>query len=282
MARFVDRLLECSRQKNSLLCVGLDVDPGRIPEPLRGRSDWVYEFNRGIIEATSDLVCAYKPNLGFYEALGLSGLEALERTLKAMPSDVLVVGDAKRGDIGHTAQAYARSLFDGFGFDAVTVNPYLGRDSVEPFLAREDRGVFLLCKTSNPGSGDFQDLVCAAPEGSLPLYQVVALRARQWNSRGNLGLVVGATYPQQLAEVRRLAPELPLLIPGVGAQAGDLERTVVDGTDAAGERALINSSRQVIFASPGADWREAARRAASELRDAINGYRPRRGDRVTG
>ncbi len=273
MAPFVERLLDCSKKKDSLLCVGLDVDPVRIPEPLRGRSDWVYEFNRGIIEATSDLVCAYKPNLAFYEALGLSGLEALERTLKAMPSDVLVIGDAKRGDIGHTAQAYARALFDGFGFDAVTVNPYMGQDSVEPFLAREDRGVFLLCKTSNPGSGDFQDLVCSVPEGSLPLYQIVALRAREWNARGNLGLVVGATYPRQLAAVRGLAPELPLLIPGVGAQAGDLERTVVDGTDAAGERALINSSRQVIFASSGADWMEAARRAASDLRDAINGYR---------
>lgn len=273
MARFVDRLLDCSRRKDSLVCVGLDVDPERIPEPLRGRGDWVYEFNRGIIEATSDLVCAYKPNLAFYEALGLSGLEALGRTLKSMPPDVLVVGDAKRGDVGHTAGAYARALFDEFGFDAVTVNPYLGRDSVEPFLTREDRGVFLLCKTSNPGSGDFQDLACEVPEGTLPLYQVVALRAREWNVRGNLGLVVGATYPEQLAAVRRLAPELPLLIPGIGAQAGDLERTVADGTDGAGERVLINSSRQVIFASSGADWREAARGAAGRLRDAVNGYR---------
>ncbi len=273
MERFVDRLLERSRRKDSLVCVGLDVDPERIPEPLRGRSDWVYEFNRGIIEATSDLVCAYKPNLAFYEALGLSGLEALMRTLKAMPRDVLVIGDAKRGDVGHTARAYARALFEQFGFDAATVNPYMGRDSVEPFLTYQDRGLFLLCKTSNPGSGDFQDLSCAVPEGSLPLYQVVALRAREWNARGNLGLVVGATYPQQLAEVRRLTPELPLLIPGVGAQAGDLERTVLDGTDAAGERVLINSSRQVIFASAGADWRDAARQAAAQLRDAINGYR---------
>ncbi len=273
MGKFVERLLECGRRKDSLVCVGLDVDPKRIPEPLRGRSDWVNEFNRGIIEATSDLVCAYKPNLAFYEALGIEGLEALSRTLKAMPQDVLVIGDAKRGDVGHTAEAYARALFDGFGFDAVTVSPYLGRDSVEPFLDREDRGVFLLCKTSNPGSGDFQDLVCTVPEGQLPLYQVVAIRARQWNSRGNLGLVVGATYPRQLAEIRGLAAELPLLIPGVGAQAGDLERTVLDGTDAAGERVLINSSRQVIYASEGADWRDAARRAAGQLRDAINWYR---------
>ncbi|MHB8993039.1 MAG: orotidine-5'-phosphate decarboxylase [Chloroflexota bacterium] len=259
-----------------MLCVGLDVDPARVPEPLRGRPDWVFEFNRGIIEATADLVCAYKPNLAFYEALGVPGLEALERTMKAMPRDVLVIGDAKRGDIGHTAKAYARALFEGFGFDAATVSPYLGRDAVEPFLAHEDRGVFLLCKTSNPGSGDFQDLTCAAPEGSLPLYQLVAVRARQWNRKGNLGLVVGATYPEQLAAVRRLAPELPLLIPGVGAQAGDLERTVIDGTDRAGRGAVINSSRGIIFASSGADWRDAARRAAAELREAINGHRRRK------
>ncbi len=273
MGRFVDRLLECSRQRDSLVCVGLDVDPDRVPEPLRGHGDWVYEFNRGIIEATSDLVCAYKPNLAFYEALGVSGLEALERTLRVIPPGVLVIGDAKRGDVGHTARAYARSLFEGFGFDAATVSPYLGRDSVEPFLAYEERGVFLLCKTSNPGSGDFQDLICQAPEGALPLYEVVALRASRWNVRGNLGLVVGATYPEQLAKVRQLVPEMPLLIPGVGAQAGDLERTVLDGTDAAGERVLINSSRGVIFASSGDDWRDAARRAAAELRDAINVYR---------
>jgi len=273
VARFVDRLLEMSRRKGSLLCVGLDVDPARIPGPLRGRSDWVYEFNRGIIEATHDLVCAYKPNLAFYEALGLQGLEALERTMSAMPPDVLVVGDAKRGDVGHTAAAYARALFDQLRFDAVTVNPYLGSDSVEPFLDREDRGVFLICKTSNPGSGDFQDLICAAPEGSMPLYQVVAFRARGWNRRGNVGLVVGATYPEQLAEVRAMAPELPLLIPGVGAQAGELERAVVDGTDAAGERVLVSSSRQVIFASSGNDWMEAARRAALGLRDEINRFR---------
>lgn len=277
MGRFVERLLEYSRQKDSLLCVGLDVDPARVPEPLRGRPNWVFEFNRGIIEATADLVCAYKPNLAFYEALGVAGLEALERTMKVMPPHVLVIGDAKRGDIGHTAKAYARSLFEGFGFDAATVSPYMGRDSVEPFLAYQDRGVFLLCRTSNPGSGDFQDLTCSALEGSLPLYQVVALQARRWNQYGNVGLVVGATYPEQLGAVRGLAPELPLLIPGVGAQAGDLERTVLNGTDDAGELAVINSSRGIIFASSGPDWRDAARREAAALRDAINSYRRREG-----
>ncbi|HEX2924412.1 MAG TPA: orotidine-5'-phosphate decarboxylase [Chloroflexota bacterium] len=273
MSRFIDRLLESSRRSNSLLCVGLDVNPERVPEPLRGRGDWVARFNRGIIEATSDLVCAYKPNLAFYEALGEEGMEGLRQTLKAMPQGVLVIGDAKRGDVGHTASAYARALFDQFGFDAITVSPYMGKDSVEPFLGREDRGVFVLCKTSNPGSMDFQNLSCMAPEGRLPLYQLVAMRARHWNSRGNVGLVVGATFPQELGAVRGLAPDLPLLIPGVGAQAGDLERTVLDGTDAAGELAVINSSRQIIFASSGDDWQEAARSAAARLRDSINGYR---------
>ncbi len=282
MSKFVDRLLECSRKKDSLLCVGLDVDPGKVPEPLRGRADWVFEFNRGIIEATSDLVCAYKPNLAFYEALGLEGLEALQRTLKVMPQDVVVIGDAKRGDVGHTAAAYARALFEAFGFHAATVNPYLGRDSVEPFLAHGDRGVFLLCKTSNPGSGDFQDLSCSVGGRAVPLYQVVAERAREWNTAGNIGLVVGATYPRQLAEVRSLGPDLPLLIPGVGAQAGDLERTVLDGTDAAGELAVINSSRQVIHASLEADWMEAARRAAAQLRESINEHRGRKGLRTGG
>lgn len=273
MGGFVERLLDIARQKDSLLCVGLDVDPRHVPEPLRGHGDWVYQFNRGIIEATADLVCAYKPNLAFYEALGGPGLEALRRTMGILPPGVLAIGDAKRGDVGHTARAYARALFEVLGFDATTVSPYLGGDSVKPFLEYEDRGVFVLCKTSNPGSADFQDLPCAAPEGSLPLYKVVALRAREWNAGGNAGLVVGATYPKELAEVRQLAPELPLLIPGVGAQAGDLEQTVLHGTDGAGERAVINSSRQVIHASLGPDWQEAARRAAASLRDAINEYR---------
>jgi orotidine-5'-phosphate decarboxylase len=273
VSRFVDRLLDSSRQRDSLVCVGLDVDPARIPGELRGRGDWVYEFNRGIIEATADLVCAYKPNLAFYEALGGYGLDALARTMKAMPSGVVVIGDAKRGDIGHTAAAYARALFDVLAFDAVTVNPYLGHDSVAPFLEYSDRGVFVLCKTSNPGSGDFQDLLCDAPEGKLPLHQLVARRAAGWDTNGNVGLVVGATYPEELATIRGIAPDLPILIPGVGAQAGDLARTVQYGTDAAGELAIINSSRGIIHVSQAADWKDAARQAAAELRDTINQHR---------
>lgn len=273
MSVFTSRLLESGRRNNSLLCVGLDIDPDRIPEPLRGRADWVYEFNRGIIEATSDLVCAYKPNLAFYEALGAEGLDALARTVKSIPDWIPVIGDAKRGDVGHTARAYARALFEGFGFHAVTVNPYLGLDTVEPFLSYEDRGVFLLCKTSNPGSGDFQDLRCETVDGTFALYQVVARRAASIDAPGRVGLVVGATYPEELSNVRHIAPTLPILIPGVGAQAGDLEKTVIFGTDAAGEMAVINSSRQVINASGGADWQDAARRVAAGLRDSINVHR---------
>ena len=274
---FVEKLLTCSREKDSLLCVGLDVDPDRIPEPLRGRSDWVYRYNMGIVEATSDLVCAYKPNLAFYEALGADGLDALHRTLAAMPPNVVTIGDAKRGDIGNTAKAYARCLFEYFGFDAATVNPYLGYDSIEPFLAYRDRGIFVLCKTSNPGSGDFQDLVCQAQEGSFPLYQLVALRSLGWNKHGNVGLVVGATYPQQLATIRQIAPDVPLLIPGVGAQAGDLKAAILNGTNDDGELAVVNSSRQIIQASLGSDWKEAARKMAVTLRDEINLYRRSRG-----
>jgi orotidine-5'-phosphate decarboxylase len=247
------------------------VDPARIPEPLRGRPDWIYEYNLGLIEATAEFACAYKPNLAFYEALGPEGMDALARTVRAVPDGIPVIGDAKRGDIGHTATAYARALFEALRFDAVTVNPYLGFDTVEPFLRYEDRGVFLLCKTSNPGSGDLQDLLCETPDGQMPLYQVVARRAA---TRGaGLGLVVGATYPEELASVRAIAPEIPFLIPGVGAQAGDLERTVLMGTDARGELAVINSSRGIAQASLGADWQDAARRAASDLRDAINRIR---------
>lgn len=273
MSAFTSKLREATRAKDSLLCVGLDPDPSRIPEPLRGRGDWAYEFNKGLIEATSDLACAYKPNLAFYEALGPYGLDALARTVRALPHDSLSIGDAKRNDISNSAQGYARGMFEVLGFDSVTLNPYLGRDSLEPFLAYADRGAFILVKTSNPGSGDLQDLPCEGPWGKRPLYEVVALRAREWNTAGNVGLVVGATYPRQLANVRQLAPDLPLLIPGVGAQAGDLEQTVLGGTDEAGELAVINSSRQIIFASSGADWRDAARQAAGCLRDAINLYR---------
>jgi orotidine-5'-phosphate decarboxylase len=263
-ATFLERLEEACTARRSLLCVGLDPDPALMPV------DDVFEFNRAIIDATSDLVCAYKPNLAFYEALGLPGLEALEKTLRHIPPGIVTIGDAKRGDIGSTARAYARAMFEVWGFDAVTLNPYLGGDSLEPFLAYGDRGIFLLCRTSNPGATDFQSLVTLAEGPRRPLYQQVALKAKEWNRGRQVGLVVGATYPQELRGVRALCPEMPILIPGIGAQGGDLEAAVRWGTDGRGRLAIISATRQVIYASRGRDFPEAARRAASALRDEVN------------
>ncbi len=230
----------------------------------------VFEFNRAIIEATADLVCAYKLNFAFYEALEDEGFDILKRTVKHIPDDIPVIGDAKRGDIGNTARAYARSIFTNFNFDAATVNPYLGFDSVEPFIQYRDRGVFILCRTSNAGAVDFQALRTELEGSSRPLFEIVALKASQWNTHGNIGLVVGATYPQELKLIRTNHPDMLLLIPGIGAQGGDLAATVRCGVDARGEKAIINSSRQIIYASRGKDFAQAARRAAAELRDQIN------------
>jgi len=265
---FIDKLLSASRSNKSLLCVGLDPDPKLMPPKLS-----VSEFNREIVDTTSDLVCAYKPNLAFYEALGIDGLKALEKTLAHIPKGIPVIGDAKRGDIASSSEAYARALFDTFGFDAATVNPYLGHDSIAPFIAYADKGVFILCKTSNAGSADFQESLCTgseAADSARPLFELVARKAREWNTRGNIGLVVGATYPEQLKRVRALCPELPLLIPGIGAQGGDLAAVVKYGVDANGEKAIINCSRQIIYASKGNDFAQAARREALKLRDRIN------------
>ncbi len=274
MSIFEEKLLDVSRRHASLVCVGLDIDPHRLPPHLGTEPKALLDFNRSIIEATADLVCAYKPNLAFYEALGLEGWGLLRATLAAIPRDIPVIADAKREDIGSTAAAYAHSVFNGFGFDAVTVSPYLGEDAVRPFLEWEDKGIFVLCKTSNPGSAEFQDLQVMAPDGTTRrLYEVVAGRVLDWNRHGNCGLVVGATYPDQLHAIRQMAPDLPFLIPGIGAQAGDLESTVRYGVDERGQRAIINSARGIIYASAGRDFAQAARRAAKDLRDAINRVR---------
>jgi len=265
---FTDKLRQAVQRNQSLVCVGLDPDPALMPVPE------VFDFNRAIIDATADLVCAYKPNLAFYEALGVEGLRALEKTIDHVPHGIPVIGDAKRGDIGNTARAYARALFETFGFDAATVNPYLGHDSVEPFLEYSDRMVFLLCRTSNAGAADFQSLALWSPDlecRQQPLFRAVAAKALEWNSgHGNVGLVVGATDPQDLADVRALCPDMLLLVPGIGAQGGDLELAVRHGVDASGRGAIFNSSRQVIYASEGSDFAEAARRAADNLRRSIN------------
>ena len=261
---FVDKLLKASRANDSLVCVGLDPDPDLMPI-----AD-VVAFNKAIIEATRDLVCAYKPNLAFYEALGLDGMRIAYETRKAIPDSIPVIGDAKRGDIGNTARAYAKALFDVLGFDAATVNPYGGYDALEPFLAYADRGIMIWCRSSNAGSADFQSLTTPS---SLPLYEVVAQKAREWNRSGNVGLVMGATFPQELKRVREMCPDMPILIPGLGAQAGDVEASVKFGIDAKGEKAIFNSSRQILYASKGMDFAQAARRAAQRLRDEINKVR---------
>jgi len=260
--KFTDKLLNTSRQNRSLLCIGLDPDPELMPGVD------VLEFNKAIIDATRDLVCAYKPNLAFYEALGTTGIAILEKTVRYIPGDIPVIGDAKRGDIGNTARAYARALFSVLGFDAATVNPYLGFDSVEPFISYQDKGVFVLCRTSNKGALDFQDL---NTDGG-PLYEAVANKAREWNTHGNVGLVVGATYPEELRRVRSICPEMCLLIPGVGAQGGDLASVVSYGVDARGEKAIINVSRQILYASREEDFARVARAVAEKLRKQINAH----------
>lgn len=261
--KFIDKLLNTSRKNKSWLCIGLDPDPELMPAVD------VLHFNKAIIESTSDLVCAYKPNLAFYEALGTEGLAILEETIKRVPDDVPVIGDAKRGDIGNTARAYAKALFSVLGFDAATVNPYLGFDSIEPFINYQEKGVFILCRTSNKGATDFQDL----RTDGLPLYEAVAQKAKQWNIYGNIGLVVGATYPEELKKVRSICPEMPLLIPGIGAQGGDLASAVGYGVDARGEKAIINVSRQILYASKEKDFARAARNVAEKIRNQINDYR---------
>jgi orotidine-5'-phosphate decarboxylase len=277
---FIEKLSGATRKNDSLLCVGLDPDLERMPEKTG-----VFEFNREIIDATGDLVCAYKPNIAFYEALGSDGLDALKRTVKHIPDDVPVIVDAKRGDIGNTAKAYAQAIFDNLGSDAVTVNPYLGFDSVEPFIQYQDKGVFILCRTSNAGALDFQSLQCEtgmlldpeAERSHRPLFEIVALKASQWNTHGNIGLVVGATYPEELKLIRTLHPNMPILIPGVGAQGGDLASAVGYGVNSQGEMAIINSSRQILYASREKDFAEAARRAAADLREQINYHRSNHG-----
>jgi orotidine-5'-phosphate decarboxylase len=265
---FVDKLQSITRKNKSLVCVGLDPDPKLMPEKLG-----VYEFNKAIIEATSDLVCAYKPNLAFYEAMGDEGMSALTNTLKCIPSEVIIIADAKRGDIGNTAKAYAKALFEVLGADAATLSPYLGFDSIEPFLQYKEKGSIILCRTSNSGAVDFQSLKCETSVGLKPLFEIVADKARQWNAANNIGLVVGATYPEELKLIRRQHPDMPILIPGVGAQGGDVAVTIKNGVSPQGDKAIINSSRQILYASKGKDFAEAARKAALALRDEINKYR---------
>jgi orotidine-5'-phosphate decarboxylase len=265
--KFVQKLAAACQRNNSLICVGLDPDPEKMPAGVD-----LFEFNKTIIDVTKDLVCAYKPNIAFYEAMGAAGLEALKKTCDYVPDHIPVIIDAKRGDIGNTAKAYATSLFEGYGCDAVTVSPYLGRDSLEPFMAYEDKGLFVLCRTSNAGAADFQGLPVKTDDGEKPLYEVVAAKVNEWNAADNLGLVVGATYPAELKAIRRAYPTMPLLIPGVGTQGGKLSDVCTFGVDKKRERTIINVSRQVLYASSGKDWAQASRNAALALWNDTNFY----------
>ena len=267
--KFLEKLLYASRKNNSLVCVGLDTDEGKIPPFLKSKDDPTFAFNQRIIDSTRDLVCAYKPNLAFYEVLGIRGWEALKKTCEYVPAEIPIILDAKRGDIGNTAQMYAKALYEVMKADAVTVSPYMGKDAVLPFLEYEDKGTFILCLTSNKGAADFQ---LSSVEGR-PLYELVAEKVLSWNEKGNCGLVVGATYPEQLKRIRQIAPGLPFLIPGVGAQTGEIESTIKYGTDNKGELAIINSSRAILYASSGEDFAKAARNETLRLRDSINLYR---------
>jgi orotidine-5'-phosphate decarboxylase len=270
---FLEKLLAAERQNQSLLCVGLDPEIERLPEELRNLpvDKAVVQFCRAIIEATAAYTSAFKPNLAFFEVLGPAGMTALQEVVRAVPSSIPVLADAKRGDIGNTARNYAAALFETYGFDAVTVNPYLGSDAVAPFLEYREKGVFLLCRTSNPSARDFQDLLVQTEEGTLrPLYEVVAQHVQSWNEAGNCALVVGATYPQEMRSIRALCPDLPILVPGIGVQGGDVQAIVPAAVDAQGERALFSVSRAILYADPGSHYASTAASVAQAYREQMN------------
>ncbi len=271
---FKDKLNQIVNKNNSLLCIGLDSDIAKIPEHIRSGEHPQSTFNKSIIDATYDLVCAYKPNTAFYEARGKAGIEALKMTcdyIKEKYPEIPIILDAKRADIGSTNEGYVKFAYDYLGVDAITLHPYLGIETLGPFLNRLDREVFILCKTSNPGAGELQDLKV----GGKPLYQIVAEHVtKDWNFNGNCGLVVGATYPAELEIVRRIVGSgFPLLIPGLGVQGGDIEKTVKAGVDDHGLNAIINSSRGIIFASTAQDFAKKAKVESEKLRIEINNFR---------
>jgi orotidine-5'-phosphate decarboxylase len=264
MAQEFHRLLAAAMSRNqSLVCVGLDPEIDRLPAPLQGKPRSIAAFNRAIVDATADLVCAYKPQIAHYAALGAEDqlLESIAYIRERAPG-IPVILDSKRGDIGSTAEKYAREAFERYGADGVTVNPYLGQDSVDPFLSYADKGIVVLCRTSNAGSGEFQDLNVDGRK----LYQIVAEHvATSWNSRGNCLLVVGATYPEELADIRQRTGEMTFLVPGVGAQGGDVVKVVRNGRNTSGEGLVINSSRAILYAGSGEDFAEQARAATLTL-----------------
>jgi orotidine-5'-phosphate decarboxylase len=270
---FIEKLCAAWTANQSLLCVGFDPDVARFPAELHGKPDAIFLFCKAIADATADTACAFKPQIAYFAALRAEDqLEALCNYLRSAHPHIPIVLDAKRGDIGATAEQYAREAFERYDADAVTVNPYMGFDSLQPFLEWKSRGVIVLCRTSNAGGSDLQFL-CA---DGKPIYQHVAqLVAEKWNTNGQCGLVLGATFPEELAQVRKMVGDMPLLVPGIGAQGGDVEATVVAGRSADGTGMMINSSRAILYAqaAPGERYTDAARRVAIATRDAINLYR---------
>ncbi len=262
---FNERLNQICSTKNSLVCVGLDVDLAKIPQFILKKHEPLVYFCQAIIDATLPFAAAYKINTAFFEAYGVSGWEAMAKVVAYLPDDVIKIADAKRGDIGNTSKMYARAFFQELNFDAITVNPYLGYDAVAPFLEDERKGAFILCHTTNPGATDFQKF----SNGQEALFEVVARRVHQWNVRGNCGLVVGATYPEEMRRIRSLTPELPFLVPGLGAQGGDFELAVRYAVNENGLGAIFNFSRSIIYSSAGDDFAAAAGQAAKQMKDEI-------------
>ncbi|MDR3899314.1 MAG: orotidine-5'-phosphate decarboxylase [Duodenibacillus sp.] len=264
---FTDKLSDRTRAVDSMLCVGLDPDFARIPEHLKGEEDPVWAFCRAIVDATAPFVCAFKPQIAYFAAMGAE--KTLERVIAYIHEkhpDIPVILDAKRGDIGSTARQYAKEAFVRYKADAVTVSPYMGYDTITPYLEYQDKGVIILCRTSNPGGADIEELVC---DGEMIYERIARLASGPWNTTRQLGLVVGATQPAEIARVRKTAPSLPLLVPGIGAQGGDVNAAVAAGLDAAGAGMIINSSRAIIFAGKDENFAQAAADAARATRDAI-------------
>lgn len=268
---FKEKLSKITKKNNSLLCVGLDIDKEKIPKHVFKTSKTPFlDFNKNIINATKDLVCSYKLNMAFYETLGKEGYELLQKTIQHIPKEIIIILDGKRNDIGNTAKKYAQSIFKILKADATTINPYLGIDGVKPFLEYKDKCSFILCKTSNPSAADFQNLKI----NQTPMYQIVANKIKEWNKQNNCGAVAGATYPLELKTIRKILEEnIPILIPGIGKQGGDIKKTVENGTNKKGEMAIINSSRGIIYAGKDENYAEKSRKTALELRDTINRYR---------
>jgi len=264
---FKEKLIDAAIKNKSWLCVGLDPDIDKLPSNIAATPSGIEEFLKAVIDTTKDLVCAYKPNSAFYEQFGAEGIALLKSMISYIPDDIPVILDAKRGDIGNTSRMYAASAFDYLKADAITVNPYMGFDSVWPFLDYKDKGVIILCLTSNLSSSDFQKRqVIDIDKQQLPLYQMIARMALAWNKNDNIGLVAGATKPEELGELRKFVGDgLPILIPGVGAQGGDLEMSLKNGSNADSQLAIINVSRSVLYASKESDYADRSRRNALEL-----------------